>query len=158
MADNPIQDVITALSPIIAPTADGTGTPTETPLFATIQTLVQAIFNASSDLKTVSGDIKSALTSAATVMTAIGSAVKTSTGSLADVGGVMSGLQNTLSMLQSLAPAGTAVVFNSASSLFQTIQQQLNALVSQAGADMTTAATEIAQLAQIMTALVTLFP
>jgi hypothetical protein len=42
--------------------------------------------------------------------------------------------------------------------LFQTIQRQLNALVTQAGADMTTAATEIAQLAQIMTALVTLFP
>ena len=158
MADNPIQDVITALNPIIVPTADGTGNPTETALFTTIQTLVKAIFNASSDLQTVSGDIKSALTSAASVMTAIAGAVKTSTGSLNDVAGIMTGLQNTLSMLQSLAPAGTAVVLNTASSLFQTIQGELNALSTQAGADMTTAANEIAQLAQIMTALVTLFP
>lgn len=158
MADNPIQDVITALAPIIKPTADGTGTPTETALFDTIQTLVQAVFNASSDLKTVSGDIKSALTSAAGVLNAIGSAIESSTGSLADVGGVMSGLQNALSMLQALAPAGTAVVLNSASSLFQTIQAQLNALADEAGSDMETAATEIAQLAQILTALVTLFP
>jgi len=147
-----------ALAPIITPTADGTGAPTETALFGTIQTLVQAVFNASSDLKTVSGDIKSALTSAATVMNVIGSAIKSSTGSLADVGRVMSGLQNTLSMLQSLAPSGAAMALNSASSLFQTIQGQLNALAAEAGSDMATAATEIAQLAQILTALVALFP
>ena len=87
MADDPIKDVITALSGIVTPTADGTGSPTTTALYGTIQTLVQAIFGISA-LQPVSTDVKSALTSAASVMTSIATAVKSSTGSLSDVGGV----------------------------------------------------------------------
>jgi hypothetical protein len=157
MADDPIKDVITALSGIVTPTADGTGSPTTTPLYGTIQTLVQAIFGISA-LQPVSTDVKNALTSAASVMTSIATAVKSSTGSLSDVGGVMTGLQNALSMIQSLAPAGTAVVLNSASSLFQTLQQQLTALAADAGNTVATAATELMQLGQILTSLVALFP
>lgn len=155
MADDPIKDVISELSGIVA--TDGSGTMVaQQPLYGTIQNLVQAIFGISA-LQPVSTDIKSALTSASSVMTSIATAVKSSPGSLSDVGGVMTGLQNALSMLQSLAPAGTAVVLNSASSLFQTLQQQLNYLAGQ-GASLGDAATELTQLSQILTLLVALFP
>ena len=157
MAD-PIGDAIQALNVLIVPTADGAGSPTETPLFTTIQTLVQAIFNASPSMKTVSSDITGALTEAATVISAIAKAMQTSTGSLSDIGSAMTGLQNILSMAQSLAPAGTSVVLNSASTLFQNIENQLTALAGEAGQSMATAGTELAQLAQLITGLSALFP
>jgi len=157
MAD-PIGDAIQALNVLLVPTADGAGSPTETPLFTTIQTLVQAIFNASPSMKTVSSDITGALTEAATVISAIAKAMQTSTGSLSDIGSAMTGLQNILSMAQSLAPAGTSVVLNSASTLFQNIENQLTALAGEAGQSMATAGTELAQLAQLITGLSALFP
>ena len=50
------------------------------------------------------------------------------------------------------------MVLNSASSLFQTLQQQLTTLAAGAGNTVATAATELMQLAQILTSLVALFP
>jgi uncharacterized membrane protein YjjP (DUF1212 family) len=61
-------------------------------------------------------------------------------------------------MAQSLAPAGTSVVLNSASDLFQNIEGQLTTLAGEAGQTMATAGTELAQLAQLMTGLTQLFP
>src|ERR1700761_659981 len=156
--EDPIGDAIQALNVLIVPTPAGTGSPTETPLFTTIQTLVHAIFNASPSMKTVSSDITGALTEAATVISAIAKAMQTSTGSLSDIGSAMTGLQNILSMAQSLAPAGTSVVLNSASTLFQNIENQLTALAGEAGQSMATAGTELAQLAQLITGLSALFP
>jgi hypothetical protein len=153
---DPIGNAIQALSVLVAPTADGTGSPTTTPLFANIQTFTTAIFNISSDMQKVSADIKTALTEAATVVGKIGTAIG-SAGSLTDVSGAMTALQNTLSLLQTMAPAGTAVVFNSASGLFQAIESQLTTLGG-LGKSITDAATELAQLAQLLTALEALFP
>lgn len=156
MAD-PIGDAIQALNVLIVPTADGTGAPTTTALFGNIQTFTTAIFGISSDMQTVSSDIKTALTDAATVVGKIGTSIAAA-GSLTDVGGAMTALQSSLSLLQTIAPAGTAAVFNSASGLFQVIQSQLTALAGDAGKTIADAATELAQLAQILTALEGLFP
>jgi transposase len=89
---------------------------------------------------------------------AIAEAMQTSTGTLSDIGSAMTGLQNILSMAQSLAPAGTSVVLNSASTLFQNIENQLTALAGEAGQSMATAGTELAQLAQLITGISALFP
>jgi hypothetical protein len=84
--------------------------------------------------------------------------MQTSTGALSDIGNALTGLQSILSMAQSLAPAGTSVVLNSASDLFQNIEGQLTTLAGEAGQTMATAGTELAQLAQLMTGLTQLFP
>jgi hypothetical protein len=153
---DPIGNAIQLLNVLVVPTADGTGTPTTTALFGNIQTFTTAIFGIS-DMQKVSSDIKTALTEAATVVGKIGTAIG-SAGSLTDVSGAMNALQNTLSLLQTMAPAGTAVVFNSASGLFQAIQSQLTTLATDPGKTIADAATELAQLAQLLTALEGLFP
>jgi hypothetical protein len=154
---DPIGNAIQLLNVLVVPTADGTGTPTTTALFGNIQTFTTAIFGISPDMKKVSSDINAALTEAATVVGKIGTAIG-GAGSLTDVSGAMTALQNSLSLLQTMAPAGTAVVFNSASGLFQAIQSQLTALAGTAGKTIADAATELAQLAQLLTALEGLFP
>jgi flagellar hook-associated protein FlgK len=156
MADDPIQDVITALTTSNLITSSG-GNISAGSMYDTIKPLVQAIFQVSA-LQSVSSDVKTALTSAASTLTAIGTALQTSGGSLGDIGGVMTGLQNALSSLQSLAPSGAAPVMNTASSLFQTIQGQLNSLAGQAGKTIADAVTELNQLSQILTLVVALFP
>jgi hypothetical protein len=50
------------------------------------------------------------------------------------------------------------VVLNSASGLFQQLQAQLTAIASTPGATIAQAATELAQLSQLLTALAGLFP
>jgi hypothetical protein len=154
---DPIGNAIQLLNVLVVPTADGTGTATTTALFGNIQTFTTAIFGISSDMQKVSSDIKTALTDAATVVGKIGTAIG-GAGSLTDVSGAMTALQNTLSLLQTMAPAGTAVVFNSASGLFQAIQSQLTTLATDPGKTIADAATELAQLAQLLTALEGLFP
>jgi delta 1-pyrroline-5-carboxylate dehydrogenase len=154
---DPIANAIQLLNVLVVPTADGTGSPTTTPLYNTIKTFVGAIFGASTDMQTVSTDITKALNEAATVVGKIGTALQ-SAGSLSDVTNAMTALQNTLSTAQAMAPAGTAVVLNSASALFQQIQSQLMALASTPGATIGQAATELAQLSQLLTALAQLFP
>jgi hypothetical protein len=156
MADDPINDVITALTSSNLVQNSG-GTMVAGSLYNTIQTLVKAIFGVSA-LAPVSTDIKTALTSAASTLTSIGTALGSSGGSLSDIGGVMTGLQNAMSALQSLAPSAAAPVLNTASSLFQTIQGQLNALAGQAGKTISDAVTELTQLSQILTLMVALFP
>jgi hypothetical protein len=155
---DPIQDAIDKMSVLVVPTADGTGNPTlQQPLYGNIQTFTGAIFHISSDLTKVSKDVNTALTDAAGVVGKIGSTIQ-SAGSLANIQGAMTALQNLLSLAQSMAPSGVAVVLTSASQLFQQLQDQLTALAAQPGKTIADAATELAQLAQLLTALSDLFP
>lgn len=156
---DPIANTIALLAVLVTPTATGTGAPNTTPLYGTIQSFLGVIFakTTSAEMNAVSVQINTALTDVAAVLTKVATAMQTA-GSLTDVSGAMTALQNSLSLAQSLAPAGTAVVLNSASGLFQQLQAQLTAIASTPGATIAQAATELAQLSQLLTALAGLFP
>ncbi len=106
---------------------------------------------------TVSKDINGALTAVANVVGTIATKMPTTSTALTDVNNAMTALQNSLSLAQSLAPAGTTVVLNSASGLFQQLQAQLSAIET-AGGSIADAVGELAQLSQLLTSLSGLFP
>jgi hypothetical protein len=160
MPTDPIAAVVTALTdpttglftlpPGGQPAAPGA-------LYNDIYPFVNAIFSATSDLTAVSKQINSALTEAATVVGTIGTAMQAASGTnLADVSAAMTALQGALSLAQSLAPAGTAAVLTSGSNLFQEIESQLSGLA--AGSTLNQAATELAELALLLTGLANMFP
>jgi len=121
---------------------------------STVQPLLTALFQIQA-LQQASTDIKNALTSAASVASAIANALN-SLPSSTNPTGVMTALQNALANVQALAPAGTGVVLNSASSLFSTIQAQLTALGP--STPISTAATELTELSTNLTTLAGMFP
>ena len=154
---DPIENAITLLGVLATPTGDGTGSASTTLIYNNIQIFTKNIFSISADTIAVCNDINTALTDASNVLGKISTSIG-SAGSLTDVSSAMTALQNTLSLLQTMAPAGTAVVFNSAGGLFQAIQSQLTALSSAGVTDIAVAAKELAQLAQLLTSLAGLFP
>jgi len=156
MPADPIAAIISALTDpttgLFQPIA-GSGPAQPGPLYNEIQPIVTAIFSATPDLTTVSQQINAALTEAAGAVAKISTAVG-GLGNLANVSAAMTALQNALSLAQSLAPSGAAVVLSSGSALFQTIENQLSS-VSGGSAQ---AATELTQLSALLTGLAELFP
>jgi hypothetical protein len=154
---DPIANAITLLAPLVAPTPDGTGAPIPTSLSSTISPFVSAIFSVSPDMQAVGTDINAALTGVAAALTKVAAAMQ-SAGTLTDVNDAMTALQNSLSLAQSLAPSGNAVVLNSASRLFQQVQAQLTAMVNAGEQSIAVPANKLAQLSQLLTWLASLFP
>jgi hypothetical protein len=165
MATDPIAPVVSALSVLVTPnpappttapypppsTWEG-NTATNGTLYTPIQTLLGVLFSVSPDMNTVGKGINTALTDVAKVVTTIADNLAT-VGSLADVSSAMTALQNSLSLAQALAPGSTTAVLNSASGLFQQLQNLLSSVST-----IDQAAAELAELAQQLKALAQLFP
>lgn len=165
MPADPIAPVVKALSVLVTPnpappttapypppsTWEG-NTATDGSLYTPIQTLLSVLFAASSDMNTVGKGINTALTDVAKVVTTIADNLH-SVGSLADVTSAMTALQNSLSLAQALAPGSTTAVLNSASGLFQQLQNLLSNVSS-----IDQAVAELAELSQQLKALANLFP
>ena len=139
---------------------DGSNKAGTTSLFTTIQGFISAILPAQ-----ISNQINSALMTAsksvAAIATALGNVATSGNSKLSDISAAMTALQNALSLAQSLAPAGAAVVLTTGSTLFQNIESQLTALESTAGDTtqaITDAANDLAQLSQLLAGLAALFP
>jgi hypothetical protein len=158
MPTDPIQQVIAVLTD---PTTGlftlpaGTGPVGQGPLYSNVEPFVNAIFS-TSQLQSVSQQINTALAEAATVVGAIASAMSGIGGTIGNVPAAMTALQNALSLAQSLAPAGTAAVLTSGSTLFQTIQTQLSDLGSTTAPAQ--AAQELTNLQRLLTGLAAMFP
>lgn len=164
MAD-PIADVVSALSILVtpnpvlnsgspqAPSAWASGGATEASAFTPIQTLLGVLFSASSDMTTVGKSVNSALTSVANVVTQLANALATVSAAAGDVTSAMKGLQQALTMAQSLAPSSVSVVLTSGSQLFL----QLQGLLTATG-DVKLAAAELGELSQLLSTLAGLFP
>jgi hypothetical protein len=168
---DPIAPVITALSFLVAPNPSAIGSPPSAPstwegssatdgsLYNVIQPLLNALFGISS-LQSVGSAVNTALTDVAKVISTIADKLASLEGSLpsgTSATDIMNGLQSALSLAGTLLPssAGSAAgsALNSASQLFQTIQN----LITAVGGDLATAAAELAQLSQQITALAALF-
>jgi prophage DNA circulation protein len=165
MATDPIAPVVSALSVLVtpnpapptsapypAPSVWESGTAANGTLYTPIQTLLGVLFSVSSDMTTVGKGINTALTDVANVVTTIADNLHT-VGSLADVSSAMTALQNSLSLAQALAPGSTTAVLNSATGLFQQLQNLLSSVGS-----IDQAAAELAEFAQQLKALSQLFP
>jgi hypothetical protein len=162
---DPIAPVVAALSVLVTPNPPPPATAPYPPpstweaqtakdgtLYTPIQTLLGVLFAVSSDMTTVGKGINTALTDVAKVVTTIADNLA-SVGSLADVSSAMTALQNSLALAQALAPGSTTAVLNSASGLFQQLQNLLSSVGS-----IDQAAAELAELSQQLTALSQLFP
>jgi hypothetical protein len=165
MPADPIAPVVAALSVLVTPNPPPPAaapypppstwesqTATDGTLYAPIQTLLGVLFSVSSDMTTVGKGIHTALADVAKVVTTIADNLG-AVGSLADVTKAMTALQNSLALAQALAPGASTAVLNSASGLFQ----QLQNLLSSVGT-IEQAAAELAELSQQLTALSQLFP
>lgn len=162
---DPIAPVVTALSVLVKPnpappasapypapsTWEG-NTATNGTLYTPIQTLLGVLFSVSTDMNTVGKGVNKALTDVAKVVTTLADNLH-SIGNLADANSAMTALQNSLSLAQALAPGSTTTVLNSASSLFQQLQNLLSSVGS-----IDQAAAELAEFSQQLTALAKLFP
>jgi methyl-accepting chemotaxis protein len=166
---DPIAPVVSALSVLVtpnpvpptaapypAPSVWEGGTATNGTLYTPIQTFLGVLFHVSPDMTTVSKGINTALTDVAKVVTVIADNLA-NVGSLTDVTSAMTALQNSLSLAQALAPGSTTAVLNSASGLFQQVQNLLSSIQA-AGGTIGQAAAELAELSQQLTALAQLFP
>jgi hypothetical protein len=124
-------------------------------LYPQVQPFVNAIFS-TSQLKSVSQQINTALIDAANVVGAIATAMTGIGSTIGSVPAAMTALQNALSLAQSLAPAGSAAVLTSGGTLFQTVESQLTDLGAATSTEQ--AATELSNLKLLLTALADLFP
>jgi hypothetical protein len=164
---DPIAPVIAALtflaapkptlaSPPQAPSAwEPPNTATDGTLLAVLQPLLSTLF-AIPSLAPVGTAVNTALTDVAKVISTIADKLAALEGSLpagTSATDVMNGLQSGLSMANTLLPSGASTALSSASSLFQTIQN----LITAVGGDLATAAAELAELSQQITAMAALF-
>jgi ABC-type transporter Mla subunit MlaD len=149
MATDPIAPVVSALNVLVTVQNTSPYTPTDTALYATVGPLLTTLFHVSSDLTTVSKDINTALTDVVNVIKEIASVLNT-LGS--DAANVMQALQQGLSLAQTLAPGGASSALNSASQLFQTLQNLVSAV------PIAQAATELGELGSQLTEIAKLFP
>jgi prophage DNA circulation protein len=162
---DPIAPVVSALSVLVKPNpVPPTTAPYPPPstweansatngtLYTPIQTLLGILVSVSSDMNTVGKGVNAALTDVAKVVTTIADNLN-SVGNLSDVNSAMTALQNSLSLAQALAPGSTTAVLNSASGLFEQLQNLLSSVGS-----IDQAAAELAEFSQQLTALAKLFP
>jgi|GEM_PF-2967907 len=149
MATDPIAPVVSALNVLVTVQSTTPYTPTDTTLYTTVGPLLATLFHVSPDLTTVSKDINGALTEVVNVITEI-SGVLNSLGS--NAGNVMQALQQGLSLAQTLAPGGASTALNSASQLFQTLQNLVSAV------PIAQAANELGELGSQLTEIAKLFP
>lgn len=161
---DPIAPVVQALSVLVKPKPASIGAGSKPsdwesqdaipgPSYSAIQGLLNLLFHVSTDMTTVSKGVNTALTDVAKVVTTIADNLS-SAGNLTDVTNAMTALQNSLSLAQALAPGSSTTVLNSASGLFQ----QLQNLLSAPGQTVANAAAELAEFSQQLTALAGLFP
>ncbi|HSY01678.1 MAG TPA: hypothetical protein VK819_05965 [Acidobacteriaceae bacterium] len=164
---DPIAPVIAALTFLAAPNPTITTPPqapsaweppntaTDGTLLAVLQPLLSTLF-AIPSLAPVGTAVNTALTDVAKVISTIADKLAALEGSLpagTSATDVMNGLQSGLSMANTLLPSGASTALSSASSLFQTIQN----LITAVGGDLATAAAELAELSQQITAMAALF-
>ena len=149
---DPIAPVVTALNAIATATHTDSGTEatdwkngnaTPSSVASVVAILIQALYKASPDMKSVGTDIENALTEVSNVVGAIADQFVTLAGEGTDITSALTGVQNGLALAQTLAPTSATTVLSSGSQLFQQLQQLLAATD-----DLNTAATELYQLNQ----------
>lgn len=168
MPVDPIAEVVTALSSVlVAPNPALPASPKYGPVskwegtsanpgtfFNPLQTLLGVFFAASTDINTVGKSIHKALTDVAQVVTVLADNLAKIDESLSgNATQALGALQSGLSLAQALAPGNAMPVLNSASALFE----KLNQLLEAAGS-IDKASAELAELSQQLTKLSELFP
>jgi hypothetical protein len=158
MPTDPIQQVINVLTDpttglFTLPAGNAPATPGA--LYNDVEPFVNAIFS-TSQLQSVSQQINTALTDAASVVGSIATAMNGIGNTIGNVPAAMTALQNALALAQSLAPSGTAAVLTSGGALFQTIETQLTDLG--AATAPAQAAQELSNLQRLLTGLAGMFP
>jgi hypothetical protein len=134
------------------------GTAAQTDLLSTIKVLLgdlAGLGTIGSAIAAVNGDIATALQDAATAITTVADALTTIESKVpsgSSTAQVLQALQNGLAVAQSLVP-GSSPALTSGSQFFGT----LSSLLTDVGNDVTTATTQLYQIAQQLTALATAF-
>lgn len=157
VAPNPILNTTsTSVPPVSTWLGTGSGTPpaaTDGTLYTPVQTLLGVLFGASTDLTSLGNGIYSALNDVANVIATIANELDSLQSVQQEATSALNALGTVLSLAQALAPSSASSVLQSASGLFQQLQNLLSILGS-----IDVAAAELAELSQQLTAAAPLFP
>ncbi len=163
---DPIVDVISALNLLVAPQPALGDSSTQTPTlwqggsastntaYGVTNTLLQTLFTASGDLTSVSKSINTGVLASVDVLNKLATALGTVAAQGASIQSTLAGVQQALSLAQTLAPGGATATLNQGSALFA----KLTDLLTACGGDAKKAANELAALAQLLKKIADLFP